>query len=182
MSAHLIEETLATEEVFRGVFFRISRDRVRLSNGVETVREYIKHPGAVAVVALTDDGQIVMERQYRHPLGKVFLEIPAGKLDPDEPALACAQRELLEETGYLANHWQHLGTLHPCIGYADEHIEIFLARGLTRTERNLDHGELLDVVEMPFDAVLDAVMAGEITDGKTISAMFFAERTLRKPA
>ncbi|MEY3201679.1 MAG: hypothetical protein RIR70_1229 [Pseudomonadota bacterium] len=180
MTAHLIEETLSSEEVFRGVFFHITRDRVRLSDGHETVREYIKHPGAVAIVALTDAGQIVMEHQYRHPVGKVFLEIPAGKLDPAEPPLACAQRELLEETGYQAARWQHLGTIHPCIGYADEHIEIFLARSLTKTERQLDDGELLDVVELSFDGVLASVMQGAITDAKTISALFFAERALRQ--
>lgn len=180
MTAHLTEHTLASEEVFDGVFFRIIRDTVRLPNGIEAAREYIKHPGAVAIVAITDSGHIIMEHQYRHPVQKVFLEIPAGKIDPNETPQACAERELLEETGYTASHWQHLGMIHPCIGYADEHIQIFLARGLTKTERQLDHGEFLDVVELPFDGVLASVTQGAITDGKTISALFFAERAIKQ--
>ena len=179
MSTHLIEETLESEQVFQGVFFNIIRDKVRLSNGHEAEREYIKHPGAVAIVAITDSGHLVMEHQYRHPLQKVFLEVPAGKIDPNEAPLACAQRELLEETGYTATTWQHLGVMHPCIGYADERIEIFLARGLSKTERKLDDGELLDVIELPFEGVLASVMQGTITDGKTIAALFWAERALR---
>lgn len=180
MTDHLLEETLSSREVHQGIFFNVVRDEVRLQNGHHASREYIKHPGAVAIVALTDDGKLVLEHQYRHPVGQVFLEVPAGKRDPQETPLACAQRELLEETGYQAREWNALGVIHPCIGYANERIDIFLARGLIQSGACLDHGELLDVVEMSLEGALAAITRGDLTDAKTISALFFAERALRQ--
>ena len=179
MSSHLIETTESSEEVFSGVFLKVVRDEVRLPDGAITAREYIHHTGAVAVVAITDEGRVVMERQYRHPLKQVFLEIPAGKLEAGEDALVCAQRELLEETGFTAAAWMPLGVMHPCIGYADESIQYFLARGLVRGTRILDDGEFLDVLEMPFEAVIAGALDGRITDGKTIAGLFWAERAIR---
>ncbi|MCB1898800.1 MAG: NUDIX hydrolase [Rhodocyclaceae bacterium] len=156
---------------------KVYRDTVRLPDGGSATREYIKHPGAVVIVAVLPDGKLIFERQFRYPLDRVFLELPAGKLDPDETILACAQRELLEETGYRADHWQHLGVMHPCIGYSDERIEIFFARDLHFEGQKLDDGEFLEIVSMNHAEVEAAVMAGKITDGKTISALFVA-RTL----
>jgi ADP-ribose pyrophosphatase len=127
---------------------------------------------------VTDDGHLVMERQYRHPLSRVFLEIPAGKLEVGEAPLECAKRELREETGFEAGHWQYLGVIHPCIGYADERIEIFLARDLRYEGRKLDQGEFLDVAQIPVAEVFAAAHQGCITDGKTLSALFLAQRTL----
>lgn len=174
--ADLIEHTLSSEPVFDGSLLRVRRDEVRLSNGHQTVREWVAHPGAVVVIAVLDNGRLLFERQYRYPLRRIFLELPAGKIDPDEHPLDTARRELREETGHQARIWRHLGTMHPCIGYSDERIEIFLARGLIYVGHQRDHGEFLDIIEMSTaDAVL-AVRDGEITDGKTISALMWAEK------
>src|SRR5690606_27743593 len=142
-------------------------------------REYIRHPGAVVVVASLPDGRLVFERQFRYPLGRAFLELPAGKIDPGEPILACAQRELREETGYIARAWEHLGVMHPCIGYSDERIEIFLARELEAVGHAWDEGEFLEVLSLGVDDAEAAVHEGRITDGKTICALFRALPRLR---
>ncbi|MCX7896720.1 MAG: NUDIX hydrolase [Rhodocyclaceae bacterium] len=178
MDDHLIEETLETEQVFDGRLLKVYRDRVRLPDGALGVREYIRHPGAVVIIAVLDNGKLLFERQYRHPLRAVFLELPAGKIDQGEHPLDTARRELQEETGYRANFWRHLGVLHPAIGYADEHIEIFWAQGLSYIGAALDHGEILEIVELSLADALLAVRDGEITDGKTIAALLWAEKTL----
>lgn len=152
----------------------VRRDRVRLPDGREANREYIQHPGAVVVVAVLDDGCLVMERQFRYPLRRSFIEFPAGKLDPGEDILACARRELREETGYDAASWQHLGQFHPCLGYSSERIEIFLARQLVQRGNALDDGEFLEVFSMSVAEVLEGVHDGRITDGKTIVALLRA--------
>src|SRR4051812_3000657 len=122
------ETPLASESVFDGKLLHVYRDRVRLPDAQEAVREYIRHPGAVTVLAFLDEHTILLERQFRYPLRRHFVELPAGKIDKGEAPLACAKRELREECGYEAAEWRHLGTLHPCIGYADEHIELYSAR------------------------------------------------------
>ena len=173
----LDEETIASEQVFRGRLLEVRRDSVRLPDGKSSVREYVVHPGAVVIIAELDNGELLFERQFRYPLHRVFLELPAGKIDPGEDILATARRELLEETGHVADDWQHLGVMHPCIGYSDERIEIFLARGVRRVGApQLDAGEFLDVLSLSFDAALTAVDQGEITDAKTITALFHALR------
>lgn len=177
--AKFVETTLSSEEAFAGVLLKVRVDRVELPDGVRSVREYVRHPGAVMILAQTDDGRLVFERQYRHPIGRVFIELPAGKIDPGEEDLATAQRELREETGHEAAHWRHLGTLHPCIGYSDERIEIFLARELRYVGHALDHGEILETFTMPLEAALDAVFDGTITDGKTVAGLLWAQRALR---
>jgi ADP-ribose pyrophosphatase len=176
---HLLEEQLDSELVFEGALLKVNKDRVRLPNGESSIREYITHPGAVVILALLDNGNLLFERQFRYPLRRVFLELPAGKIDQGERIQVTAQRELLEETGYSAREWSHLGVMHPCIGYSDERIEIFVARGLRHTgSDNLDHNEFLDVLEMsPVDAKR-AVWDGEITDAKTITALFWLDRVL----
>ncbi|MFN3984325.1 MAG: NUDIX domain-containing protein [Rhodocyclaceae bacterium] len=175
----LTETQIASEQVFDGVLLKVLRDRVRLPDGGEAVREYVRHPGAVVVVAQLPDGALVFERQFRYPLRRAFLELPAGKIDPGEPALDCARRELLEETGYVATEWTHLGVMHLCIGYSDERIEIFLARGLTYEGHRRDEGEFLELLTLAVDGAEAAVHAGEITDAKTISALFLALPRLR---
>ena len=176
--SHLIESEIASEAVFEGALLKVRRDRVLLPNGQESIREYIRHPGAVVILAFLDNGALLFERQFRYPLKRVFLELPAGKIDPGEDILETARRELLEETGYIADDWRYLGVMHPCIGYSDERIEIFAARGLRWTgESALDHNEFLEVVELLPEAAKAAVWQGGITDAKTISALFWVERS-----
>jgi ADP-ribose pyrophosphatase len=136
------------------------------------------HPGAVLVVPLLDDGRLVFERQFRYPLRKAFIELPAGKIDPDEDILLTGQRELLEETGYSASEWRYLTALHPCIGYSDEIIHIYLARGLQAGEHSRDYDESLEVFILTLDEAMQALRRGEITDGKTMIALFWAEKHL----
>ena len=126
----LHEHQINTSKVYEGRLLHVHRDEVRLPDGNTSVREYIKHPGAVVVLPLTNSGEIILERQHRYPLGRDFIEVPAGKIDPGEETLACARRELLEETGYTAKEWQYVTTVYPCIGYADERLVYYLARGL----------------------------------------------------
>ena len=143
---HLTERTDASEPLFQGHFLRAVRDTVELPNGRQAIREYILHPGAVMMIPLLDDGRIVLERQYRHPVREVLIEFPAGKLDPGEDVLACGQRELLEETGYSAREWAKAGVLQLAVGYSDEVIHIYFARGLTLTKPQLDEGEFVEVI------------------------------------
>lgn len=169
----LTEQMLDSELVYQGGFLKVQRDRVRLPDGSESFREFIRHPGAAAILALTDDNRLVLERQYRYPAGRVFLEIPAGKLDPGEPPAETASRELLEETGYRAAAWTYLGCAHPCIGYADERIHYYLARGLTAGARQLDQGEFLDVVTLPLAEAMTRSLHGEICDSKTLVGLYW---------
>jgi ADP-ribose pyrophosphatase len=174
---HLIESEISSENVFKGVLLDVRKDKVRLPNGKQTVREYIVHPGAVVVLAFLDNGKLLFERQFRHPLRRVFLELPAGKIDPGEAILDAARRELLEETGHVARDWEYVGVMHPCIGYSDERIEIFVARGLRRAgEKRLDHNEFLEVLELTPAEARAAVWNGQITDAKTITALFWLDK------
>jgi ADP-ribose pyrophosphatase len=166
--AHLREDTLHSEQVYRGHFLDVRRDRVRLPDGNAASREYIVHPGAVMIVPLLDDGRLVVERQWRHPMARVMLEFPAGKLEAGEPPYECAVRELFEETGYRAAEWARAGILHNAIAYSTEGIDIWFARGLSLGTRRLDAGEFLDVV-CATEAELDELARrGELTDAKTL--------------
>ncbi|MBL8502733.1 MAG: NUDIX hydrolase [Rhodocyclaceae bacterium] len=175
---HLLETGLDREEVFAGQLLHVRRDTVRLPDGKQACREFVTHPGAVLMIAELPNGKLLFERQFRYPLDRVFLELPAGKIHPGEEILLTAQRELREETGYVAEHWHHLGTIHPCIGYSDERIEIFFARGLSHVGHALDDGEFLEVHELGLEEAIEAVRDGRLTDGKSVAGLFWAERVL----
>ena len=176
MDSKLKETRLDGEMAYDGRFLKVAKDRIVLPDGKITDREYIKHPGAVVILPLFDDGRVLLERQFRYPLGREFIEFPAGKIDPGEQPLACARRELLEETGYSATEWHFVCTIHNAIAYSDEHLDIFLARGLTAGEAKLDEGEFLEIFTSTVPEMLSMVKAGEITDVKTIIGAFWLEK------
>lgn len=169
---------LTSERVFDGVFLHVNRDTVRLPDGSETYREYILHPGAVMIIPILDDGQVVMERQWRYPLARSFIEFPAGKIDAGEPPLETCRRELREETGYSAERFTFVARINNAISYSNEHIDLYLAEGLTAGERKLDDGEFLDVLKVPPSQILEWVRDGTITDVKTIIGSFWLDRLL----
>ena len=173
---HLIELPLDSTQVYRGHFLDVRRDRVALPDGGTAHREYIRHPGAVMVVPLLDDGRLLMERQYRYPMARVMLEFPAGKLDAGEDPLRCGQRELLEETGYTAAEWAYAGVLHNAIAYSDEGIHIFFARGLRQGAQRLDEGEFLELVTHTPAELDQLAMRGELTDAKTLIGLLWLQR------
>lgn len=176
--SHLIEIQLRSEQVLKGDFLDVRRDIVRLPDNSEASREYVIHPGAVMIVAQLDDGQLVLERQYRYPVQAVMIEFPAGKLDAGESSLACARRELREETGYSAREWAKAGVLHPVISYSTESIDIWFARGLTLNERKLDSGEFLDVFTAPAPVLLDMSHSGQLTDAKTLTGILWLQNVM----
>ena len=175
----LTEVCLTSELVLEGGMLQVKRDQVRLPSGNQSQREFIMHPGAVLVIPLLDNGNLLLERQFRYPLNRVFIELPAGKIDPDEAILVTGQRELLEETGYTAKEWVYLGLQHPCIGYSDEVIYMFIARGLLAGEAMQDEDEQLELFEASLEACLEMVATQQITDAKTILALMYLEKHLQ---
>ena len=178
--AHLAETFVSGEDVFKGNLLHVVRDTIRLPNGRAGIREYIKHPGAACIVAEFEDGKLLLERQYRYPMGKVMIEFPAGKLDRGENPLVAAQRELKEETGYWARSWHTLGHMHPLIAYADEIIHLFHANGLVQGDARLDQDEFLELFAATPDEITAMIADNRISDGKTIVA-FFRWQLLRRP-
>ncbi len=177
--SHLLETQLSSEQMFKGSLLDARRDLVRLPNGQTATREYIVHPGAVMIVPILRQSatqwDLVMERQYRYPIGQVMIEFPAGKRDPGEDVFTCARRELLEETGYSARQWARAGQLHPVIAYSTEAIDVWFARDLSLGERQLDPGEFLDVFEASSSDLLGWCRDGTVTDAKTLTAALWIE-------
>ena len=174
--ADFSETTVDSQRIFDGVLLHVRKDIVRLPNGNQSVREYIEHQGAATVLAFVDERTILLERQFRYPLRRHFIELPAGKIDPGEEPLRTAQRELKEECGYEAADWRHLGTLHPCIGYADERIELYAARDLAYVGHQLDEDEFLQVMKVDVDEAVDWIRQGRITEPKAIFGLLWADK------
>ena len=175
---HLVETKISSESVYKGNFLNVLRDTVVLPNDKQATREYVVHPGAVVVIALLDDGSVVLERQYRYPIGDVMVEFPAGKLDAGENSQFCGQRELLEETGYSATQWAYAGAMHLAIAYSDEVLHIYFAKGLTLGERKLDEGESLDVFTATPAELLAMCGQGLVTDAKTLTCTLWLQNVL----
>ena len=183
VDAHLIETKLKSQALFSGHFLHAFRDTVALPDGSETTREYVTHPGAVMIIAMLEEpGQplrLVMERQYRYPVQQVMIEFPAGKLDPKELTIQCAQRELFEETGYRAKEWAKAGVMHPVISYSTEFIEVWFAKDLSLGERQLDEGEFLEVFLQTPESLQEDCLNGKVTDAKTLTGMFWLQNVLQ---
>jgi ADP-ribose pyrophosphatase len=178
MDEHLKETKIDSRVAYDGRFLKVQCDAICLPDGKISDREFIKHPGAVVILPVFDDGTILMERQFRYPLDQVFIEFPAGKIDPGEPSLECAKRELEEETGYTAAEWKFVCTIHNAIAYSDEHLDIFMERGLKPGIRKLDDGEFLETFCATVPEMLGWVKEGKITDVKTVIGTFWLERIL----
>lgn len=180
MKPDLTEHTLSSSDEYQGRLLHVKKDRVRLPDGGESSREYIIHPGAAVIIPVFDNGDILLERQHRYPLHRDFIELPAGKFDPHETELACAQRELQEETGYLAASWRELPTFYPCIGYANERLVYFLAEGLSFSGENMDDDEFLEILRVPMQEALAMVGDGRIDEAKTVMGLLWFERFGRR--
>jgi len=176
MKYDLTEHTLDSRDEYRGRLLHVKKDRVRLPDGGESTREYIVHPGAAVIIPVFDNGDILLERQHRYPLHRDFIELPAGKFDPDETELACARRELQEETGYLAERWSQLPTFYPCIGYANERLVYFLAEGLAFSGENMDEDEFLEILRVPLKEAIAMIGDGRIDEAKTVMGLLWYER------
>ena len=175
----LEEKVLSSQQVFKGRFLQVEQDQVIGVDGRTYVREYIKHPGAALIIPLLANGNIIMVHQYLHAVKQVFLEFPAGKRDRGEPSEQTAYRELEEETGYVAKSMKFLTTIHPVIGYSNEHIDLYLAEDMTLVKQKLDHGEFLEVIEISPQDLMAQVRAGKVTDVKTQIAAFWLDKVLR---
>lgn len=177
-TSDLAEKQRSSQTVYRGNLLHVKEDLVQLPDQKTARREYILHPGAVVIIPLLANGDVVMERQFRYPLHQEFYELPAGKLDPGELALACGQRELLEETGYSATSWKYVTNIHPCVGYSNESMSLYLAQDLIKGKHQRDGDEFLEVFSLPFDEAMEWVRTGRITDAKTVIGLFWTEKIL----
>lgn len=178
MSSDFTERKKSSKVVYSGRLLEVREDEVVLPDGNAARREYIVHPGAALILPVFDDAHVLLERQYRYPVGEHCYELPAGKLEPDESSLDTAKRELLEETGYVAREWSTVCTMLPCIGYSDERIELFMARKLTFKGASLDDGEFLETLRLPLSEALEWVRDGTIRDSKTMLGLLWLDRIL----
>ena len=174
----LTEKNLSSQCVYEGDFLHMYQDKVVMPDGTLSVREYVTHPGGVVVIPLLTNGDLVLERQHRYPLHQNFYELPAGKIDNNEDPLVSAKRELVEETGYIASEWRCITTLYPCIGYSNEKQIYFLAEGLDLRGACPDDGENIEIFTLPFAEAIEWVRTGRITDSKTVSGLFWAEKLI----
>jgi ADP-ribose pyrophosphatase len=181
-SSDFTETGVSSKVAYHGGLLEIRRDEIRLPDGKPAWREYVVHPGAVMMLAFVDEETILLERQFRYPQQRHFIELPAGKLEPGEPALATARRELVEECGYEAAQWWHVSTLHPSIGYSTETIELFGARGLTHVGRRLDEGEHLETFAVKVKEALEWIRDGLVTDTKTTFGLLWWDKFGSFPA
>ena len=172
--ADYTETRVSGHLAYDGLLLKLEEDTVRLPDGSLTRREWVRHPGAVVIVAFLDERTLLLERQFRYPLQRHFLELPAGKIDSGEAPLETARRELREECGYEAGVWRHFATLHPCIGYSNEQMEFFVARELRHVGRALEDGEFLDVVPTSMVEAIQRISTGQITDMKTVAGLLWA--------
>jgi len=179
-SDKLTEETKSSKEIYNGDLLHVFRDEVTLPDGSNSVREWIKHPGATAIVPIFKNGDTMLIGQYRYPCKKVFYEVPAGKLDPGEDPLTTGKRELTEETGLVAKKWHEIGPFYPCIGYSDEVIYVYAATEIEETEINVDDDEFVEPFRLPFGKAIEMVHSGEISDGKTVISLLRTEHWLRE--
>lgn len=176
---NLIETQVSSKDIFKGFILDVKVDEIKQPDGNIGRRELIRHIGAVCVVPITDDRKVILENQYRYPIAQVVQEIPAGKLDAaDEDRLEAAKRELREETGYTADEWIDMGLYYPAPAYSDEKITMYLAKGLHKGKNDLDEDEFIEVIEMPIEQVIEKIMSGEITDGKTQVAVLKAAKLI----
>ena len=173
MTSHLVETLVAKRDVYRGRMIHLRIDTVRLPDGKEATREVVEHPGAVAIVAETDEGKLLLVTQYRHPVGQISLEIPAGKLDLDEPIDVAAHRELLEETGYHAKQLAKLMDFYSTPGFSDEIMHLFVAKGLTFDKMQPDEDEFIDCREYSRQEVTHLIQSGQIKDAKTLVGLYW---------
>ncbi len=176
----LVEIKVSGVELLKGKFLHAFRDTVRMPDGSESTREYVIHPGAVMIIPMLEDGRVILERQFRYPVDRVMIEFPAGKLDAGEDTKVCAQRELLEETGYTATHWAKAGVLHPVISYSTEFIEIWFAKGLVAGDAQLDEGEFLEVFAASTEELLMWCAQGKVTDAKTLTGALWLQNVVAK--
>ena len=177
-NTHLLEQKDQSQEMFRGNFLNLHRDTVKMPNGSLATRDYFAHPGAAVIIALTANNELVLEKQFRYPVGQVLLEFPAGKLDPKETDLDCAKRELLEETGYVAQQWAKLPLVHLAPAYCTEELHIFVAKDLQLQERALDEGELIDIVLMKPAELFNLCYKGQVSSAVTLTTCFWLQAYL----
>lgn len=180
LTKNLIEKVLSSKQIFSGSYLKVEQDQVVAPDGKTYLREYILHPGAAMMIPLLPNGNVVMVHQYRHAVKQVFLEFPAGKRDHGEDSILTAQRELLEETGYIAKNWKFLTSIHPVIGYSNEQIDLYLATELTTSVQKLDHGEFLEVVEVSPEDLMRLVQEGKVSDVKTQIGAFWLDKVISK--
>ena len=174
------ETVLASERIYEGRLINLRVDQIRTAAGVESVREIVEHPGAIALIALDEAGRVLLVKQYRHAVRAVTLEIPAGTLEPGEEPLAAAQRELREETGYRAGQLDRLGGIYTAPGFSTEYIHFYLATQLTPDRLAMDDDEVIDLIRLPLSEAVDLIRAGQIDDGKSVSGLLLAQVWLNK--